>query len=458
MRKAWILLLCALGALQLPAQQSLQLKECIETALQNNLSLRQGANTATLAAEQLRQSRMDFYPSLGAGVNFARSQGKYLDNLSFGVSDNPVTVNSGLNVYSNYNLFSAFSRWHNLRSARLSLEASRAALDALKNDICAQVTFAYFQAVYDAENIHISENKIALLEQQTLRTEALVTAGKRTQGDLFNVKSQLATERVTLVNRNNQYNKDLLTLVQLMNADPEKTYALTAPDTSGALFTQQLPPLSQIYESALAQMPDLREKELRAQAGQESFQSAKAVYYPSVSISASANSNYTSNRLEILRYDTLAGQAFPVYGTNPVPYFEQISGYFYINTGLSVNVPIFQNGRSRLAVERSRINLANAQLDYENTRNNLIKEIQQAYLDAESAQARLAASGDQLRFLNETLSYMESKYQAGLVDFYTYSEALNNRTQAQTEALTARYDFLLKLKILDLYQGKDLTY
>jgi outer membrane protein len=456
----WLLLpglfIIVSGAVQ--AQTELGLKNCIETALQNNLSIRQAANSATLAQYQFKQSKLEFIPSLGAGISFNRSQGKYLDNFSFGVSDNPVTINSGVNVYSSYVLFNAFSRWHTLRSSRYGLEATQLAQQALENDICTQVTLSFFQLVFDQENLKITEGKIALLQKQAERTELMLAAGTKTQGDVYNVKSQLATEKVSLVNRQNQYNKDLLTLVQLMNEDPDQKFIVVAPDTNAFQLSAELPPVETIYELAFKTMPDLREKELREQAAAENLKGAKAAFLPSVSVNASANSNYTSNRLEIVRYDTIFGNPIPVYGTDPTPYFEQLTGFFYFNTGLSINIPIFQNYRSRLSYERSRMNLDNAKLDVENTRNNLIKEIQQAYLDAQAAKARYEASAEQLLYLEETLKYMENKYQSGLVDFYAFSEVLNNRTQAQVERLTARYDYILKVKILDLYQGKELTF
>jgi outer membrane protein len=125
---------------------------------------------------------------------------------------------------------------------------------------------------------------------------------------------------------------------------------------------------------------------------------------------------------------------------------------------LGVNIPIFSNYASRQSFLRAKLNYDNVQLNHQNAQNELYRSIIQAHQDAVAARAQFRANREQLVSLSKALDYAEKKYEAGALDFYSLREFINNQASAQVDLVRAQYDYVLKMKVLDLYEGKQLKF
>ena len=211
------------------------------------------------------------------------------------------------------------------------------------------------------------------------------------------------------------------------------------------------------------------------ESAREAIPIAKSAYYPSVGIGVNLNSNYSTafqRPEQILTVPTILpviidgenrtleipGQEtqIPV-NVRRVPYFDQLNQNFGQSVGVSVSIPIYQNGRTRLSVERANLGFLNAQLQQNQTRQTLKNDIQTAIANVRAAARQFDAAQRTLNFTTLTFENMQKRYTVGAVNSFDLTTAQNNRDIAENDMVVAKYDYLFKLKILDFYLGKPLS-
>ena len=202
----------------------------------------------------------------------------------------------------------------------------------------------------------------------------------------------------------------------------------------------------------------MRQQEFRALAAKYAIRTASAAYFPTLNITFGLGSFYSSNAKETV-LDTILFDIVPLYTYgDQIPMWTQFSNNFGKTLSFSLTVPIFNRMQTRQGHRISKINYNTAELNVKAEELSLYRAIQQAHLDAKAADAKFAATLAQNESLNEALRFAQARYDAGMLDFLAYLEVLNNHTRAEIEQTQAQYDRILKRKILDLYQGKPLSF
>lgn len=437
-------------------QTLLTLPQCLELGVENNLGVRQGQNSVSSAEISLIQRKFDFLPNLNFAVSMTRNIGQTIDNFTQQIASSPTTAAPGAS--SSIVLFGGMAKWNALKSAKYDVEASQYGLNDLKNDIRLSVATAFFATIFAEESAKISQDRVNLLAKQLERVERLKAAGQATEGDVFLAEAQLATEKTALVNANNLYERSLLELILALNLNPMDGYALAVPDLEGVFIDPEMPDVAQVMETAQMNHPGLQSAEAQIRSSELQIKIARARYYPNLSLSYSMGSFYSSNAREATGFEIDSLEGIRVLYGPTIPVFTQFGNNFGQGVSLSLNVPIFNRYQNRQAYEQSQINLENTVLNFEIERNTLYQEILRAFQDVKAADARLEASELQLVATDKSLAYAEQRAEAGLMNTYDYLEILNNKTAAATENLQARYDYVLKRKILELYQGRELQF
>ena len=456
MRPFLFLLFILLATRLLPAQQTLSLEQCLDLVVANNLQLRQNQNQLELAQVTLLQQKFEFLPSISAGLQVSKSFGTSVDNFTQQIANSPYTGSP--NLGATLTLFQGLSRWHDVRNADYRLEATHYSIEDLKNDLRLNVALAFFQAIFAQDQQAVAQARYDLLLRQLEKVQALMEVGTRTMGDVYSIKAQVATERVTIIQQENAYQTHLLNLLQAMNLDVSASYTLQRPDIEALAADSLLPPSQDIILAAKAQHPGMRARAMEALATRYAMKSAQTQYFPTLTLSYGMGSFYSSNNRPILRLAPgPGGNLVPVYG-DPISLSQQLEDNYGQSLSLGLNVPIFTNYGIKRSYTSTKVTYANALLQLEIEEMDLEKEVQQAYQDAKAARAQLAAADEQVVSAQEAYTYAQAKHDAGLMDFYTLMEALDAKTRAEAGRLQSQYDFILKRKILDIYQGQSLTF
>jgi outer membrane protein len=436
------------------AQKTLDLEQCLQTAVAQNLQVKLNENALEIAELTHVQKKFEFLPTVSASLPINSSFGKTADLYTQQIASS--LTQSNPNLMATFVAFRGLSKWNDLKGAEYNHISSRYSLEDLKNDIRLNTALAFFQAVFASDNLKIARNRIALLEQQMEKLKSQIAAGTKTEGDFFTLKAQLATERVNEITQENAYNRGLLDLVLLLNLPTQDTYTLERPailDTEvGALEDAET-----IFESARLNNPGILKQEFKALSTKYAINTARAAYFPTLNLSGGFTSFYSSNAKPRTGYTIVDGFPSFTYG-DPTPAFQQLNSNFSKTIALNLSVPIFNRLATRQNYLISKVNYENAELNLQSEQLDLYKSITQAHLDAHAADAKYVASQDQMESIAESYRYAEARYNAGLLDHYAFMEVLNSKTKAEIEQLQSLYDRMLKRKILDLYEGKPIHF
>lgn len=453
-----ILATLALSLAFLPAlsQIKLDIKQCLQIAVENNLGVRQLENTVESSEIALVQRKYDFLPSLNATLNVNKNLGTTVDNFTQQIAQSPTTASP--NVIANMDIFGGFAKWNRLRAAKYDVAAAQYSLKDLQNDIRVNVAMAYFTALFNQDNLEIARERLQLVEQQLEQSRKLLAAGAATEGDVLNLEAQAAAERVNVVTAENALSQSKMALVLSMNLDPMDSYELERPQMELFQIEMELASAESAMEGALEYNPGLKQRSSQIKSQELLVKVNRAAHYPTLTLGYGMGSFYSSNRRDIIGFevDSISG-IVPRYGTT-IPLFTQFTDNFGQQVGVSLNVPIFNRYRTRQAYWNAQLNLDNSVLAYEQDRNQLYQDVFLAHLDATAAQSRYNATLLQVEAAEKSFSYAEKRYNAGLIDFYAYIEALNAKTRADLQLYQSLYDYVVKSKVLDLYQGKTLEF
>ncbi|TVQ15612.1 MAG: TolC family protein [Bacteroidetes bacterium] len=419
------------------------LEQCIETAWENNLQLRQQSLSVDLARQNLLQSRASVYPNFNASASHSYSFGRSLDPLTNDFITRNVQSNN-FSVGSGVNLFSGFQTQNTIRQNRLELEAGTFDLERSYNDIALMVASAYLQILFNLELVEILSGQLEVTRQQVERTGKLVDAGTLPRGSLLTIQAQLATEELQLINAQNQLELSLLNLSQIMFLPDDTDLSIVVPDIEIAPNDETPYTPMQVYRVAVQQQPEVKSADLRIQSAERGLAVAKGGHSPQLSMRGSYGTGYS--------------EAFIDFSGNSIPFADQLRENLSTTLGLTLSIPVFNNLQTRSSVSRSQINMENTRLQSQIVREQLFQTIQQAHADASAALKRFYATEKNLAALQEAFRYTEQRFNVGMVNTLEYNDAKNRLAAAESELLQSKYEYVFRIKILDFYLGEPLSF
>ena len=424
----------------LSAQQSWTLRQCADYAIKHNISIKQKDNQRKQRDIQLSTARNSRLPDLSASASesFSFGRGLTLDNTYTNRSTSSTSFSLGTSVP----LFTGFKIPNQIKLNQLNLEAATKDLEKAKNDIRMQVAKAYVQILYDTEIAEVAHRQIAIDSAQVVRLEAFVQNGKSSQAALSQQQSTLAQARLTATQADNNLQLSILALTQLLEFPSPEGFSIVRPafSTTPATSLAGVSP-DAIYQEALAMKPEVQAEQLRLTASERSIKIAKAALYPTLNFSAGLQSNY---------YKTNGMQADP--------FATQMKNNFSQYIGLNLNVPIFTRFQARNNIRSARIDYDNQQLQLENVKKTLYKEIQQVYYNAVAANSKYHSSEAAAQSSKDAFTLMQAKYENGKANITEFNEAKNNYLKAESNLVQARYELLYQNALLNFYRGKELDF
>ncbi|MCK5857601.1 MAG: TolC family protein [Bacteroidales bacterium] len=470
-RKLILLALVLLLIQSAKAQKKWTLEQCIEYALQHNIEIKQKELSLKIQESSVRQSKASLLPTITANGSDVINWGKSVDRYTNQFAD---TRTNSVNLYlqGNVTLFNGFQMLNNVKRNIDNLKVQEYQLELSKDLKSLSVTTAFLQIVYDKETLINKENQVKLSQKQTDRTQKLVDAGSRAKGDLFNINSQLASDQVQYIKAENQLNLSTLRLKQLMDLPGDTTLEIETPVIELTENFGGLQDPYAVYDYAIQNRPEIKGAEMQVETSKKSLSISKGGISPSLSFSASLGSGF-SGANQIL-------DGTPVFnGYNPTgdittsgdkvlsPNFtynyatkqwsDQIVDNRNYSIGFHLRIPIFNGLQTHTNISQSKIAVQQAELQLEQSKRDMRQTIEQAYADARSSFKQYEAAKIQVESLQEAFTYSEEKFNAGMIDAFEYNSAKIKLDLAMSQLLTAKFDYVFRVKVLDFYYGKPLT-
>jgi outer membrane protein len=455
------------------AQDVWSLERCIQYAKENNITIKQALANVRTAAISEKQAKAARLPNLSATVNLGEQFGRTIDPTTNAFSTEATTYNSfGLNA--GINLFNGGLINHNIKQASWDLKAAAADAERTINDLGLLIASGYLNILLSQEQLQNARKRVELSQSQLNVTLKLIDAGTVPMADKFNIMAQIARNEQLVVQAQNNLDLAYLALKQYLQLEPDYDLRIEEPM---ALIPADANPdavsLTPLYQTALGTQAAIRSADYRLKSAEESIPIAQSAYYPSISAFANLSSNYSSGFLDFLngtvyRTDTITsrlsfngsdvsiGQYIDRYRYPKVKYLDQLDQNFGQGIGIGISVPIYQNGRTRLNVERARLGVLTAQMQQIQAQQTLKNDIQTAIANARAARLQLDAAQKSFDATSIAFQNTEKRHALGAVNALDFTTAKNNLDIAENDLVVAKYDYLFKLKILDFYEGKPL--
>jgi outer membrane protein len=466
-----ILFLITLSTLSVKAQKQWTLEQCIDYALQHNIEIKQKELNLQIQQSNVTQSKATLFPTITANGSDVVNWGKSVDRYTNEFAD---TRTNSVNLYlqGSVTIFNGFQLLNSVKRNVLNLKMQEYELDVAKDLKALSVTTAFLQIVYDKENLINKQDQVKLSEKQTERTQKLVNAGSQAKGDLYNIKSQLASDQAQLINAENQLNLSMLKLKQLMDLPGDTTFDIAVPIIELTENFGGLQDPYKVYDYAIQNRPEIKSAEMQVESSQKSLSISKGGVSPSLTFSASLGSGF-SGANQILdgapvfngfnpngnitsAGDTVLAPMF-TYNYATKTWDEQIIDNRNYSIGFHLTIPIFNGLRTYTNVSQSKIAVQQAELQLEQTKRNMRQTIEQAYADARSSFKQYESAKIQVNALKEAFNYSEEKFNAGMIDAFEYNSAKIKLDLAMSQLLTAKFNYVFRVKVLDFYYGKPLT-
>jgi outer membrane protein len=420
-------------AMNANAQTAWTLEECIKYAVEHNISIKQKEISQKAAQTDLNSAKMEFLPDLNAGVgqnwNFGRTQ------LVSGLYENQTQSNTSFSIGSSMPIFTGFRLINSVAKAKLDFEASTLNLQIAKDDIELQVTRIFVEVLFQKDILKIVQNKYQTTKQQVLKTEILTQNGKVPESQLFDIKSEMANDTLSMVQEQNNLKLLLLNLAQSLELQDFENFDILVPEMEVKNYVLQTP--QDIYNKAQKDKSWVKLAETLVQSSEKSLKIAQSFYYPTISFSAGVGTNYF-----YLYNSNLPNSAFKNQFTN------NLGEYI----GLSLNIPIF----NRLSVingeKQAKFNIERQKLALEDTKKQLFKEIQTAYINAISASEKQSAATQAVISAQESFRYAKESYESGKSSVFEFTQSQTRLFDVQLKESQAKFDYLFKIKILEFYE------
>lgn len=450
------------------------LERCVAYALEHNISIQQSVLNERLAALTLKQSQLAQLPNVNTSLGYGKSYGRSIDP----------TTNQFVNGSYNFGSFGAsadvllfgwFQRRNTIQKNDLAHLASQSDLDQLKDDVSLNVATGFLRALLAKEQVNVALKQSELSSQQLIQTKQFAEAGRVPELNVAQLESQLANDSALLITNIADYQAAILDLKALLNLDFETPFTITPPDIDISTLTELagMTP-ADVYEEALKHFGAVKSADLKVASAEKGYKVAKGQLYPTVTFSANAGTNYATTYKDYSdpvltgssrtsSFIDVDGTFYPVYqptfifnNISTTPFGDQFNNNFRHTYNLSLNVPLYNGWSAQANARQAKIGIEQQSLAKYQTELKLKQDVYKAANDARSAYQKYSAAVHAADAARIAYGFSEKRYQLGLSNTVEYLVIQNNQYKADAQLVSAKYDLIFRLKVIDYYLGRPL--
>lgn len=427
-----LLLLSLLAISFITSARTWNLDSCISYAIENNINVKQQRLSQLQGELDVTDAKDRFLPQVSgyASESFSFGRGLTADNTYANRNTNSFSVGASLNLP----IFQGLSAIRRLSYSRTNLKALLEQTEAAKDDVTLNVISQYLQTLYASEVLRVARINLEISQNELLRRRELLEAGKIPELDIFEAEAAVSNGELSVTQAANDSVLAVLELTQLLNLPDAQNFYIE-PLEDGKPFIEEP---EAVFANAWANNHSVRAGRLQEEAAKKNVLVAKSAYIPTLSFSAGIGTNY-----------------YKTSGFSNENFGAQMRHNFAKQLGFSLSVPIFDAFSTRNNVKRARLQQENARLSLENTRNQLYKSIMQAYTQAVGAAKKQESSEKAVASARAAFDAIQVKYNNGRANNTEFEKAKSDYTSALVQEVQARYERILRARILQFYNKQN---
>lgn len=451
------------------AQKKWTLEECVAYAYKNNIAIKSAKLDSLSARIDKKAAIGNFLPSLSANSTHAWNIG-LTQNITTGILENQTTQNTSLGLSSQVDIYKGLENVNRLRRANLSIIAAQHQIARMKDDVGLNVANAFLQIIFNKENLKVQIEQLLNNEKQLIRSTELVNAGVVPRGDLLDIKATVASNKQSVVIAENNLMLSKMSLAQLLQLKDFQNFDVSdvVNANSTTVILDQNPTV--IFEKARQARYEIKIANTNIDIANKDIAIAKSAYQPSLrafyNFGTRAGYNdrvvgftpNTANPFSPIGIVQSTGQVVVQPNFNPVlgsaeSVFDQFSQYKGHSFGLQMNIPIFNGFATRNNVARSKVNKDRTEIALQQAEVDLERNVFTAITNAKGAKNTYESALTALEARQEAFNYAKERYAVGLMNSFDFNQSQTLFTNAQSEVLRTKYDYIFKVKIVELYFG-----
>jgi outer membrane protein len=439
----------------------------VETGIANNLDVLQSDLQAQADEIRWKQARLDMLPDLNGSARHGINSGRSID---------PFT-NTYLNQNSNYasysigtgvTLFNGFSMQNFVKQNKLTYEASKMTLQQRKDNLTLNIILAYLQVLSSEDILTQANNQFELTKKQVERLDILNKEDAIAPSLLSDLKGQYAGEQLSIISAQNGIETAKINLCALLNIPYDKSISVERLDAAAFADKYQDTP-DKIYETALQQFAQIKATDFSLQSSEKAVKVARGGLFPTLSFNGGFGTNYSNtaasstflNTTDVVSSDYVIvnGSQTQVikkqnnFSTQKIDYRGQLNNNRNSGFSLDLRIPIFNSFQQRNRIKLAKLTLKSNELIAKTTKTQLQQSIEQSYVNMTTASERQKILLEQVNSFAESFRAAEMRFNSGVGNSIDYLTAKNNLDRANLNLINAKYDYVLRTKILDYYKG-----
>lgn len=421
------------------AARQWSLKDCIDYALANNIQLQKAKVQQLSALEDIKQSQSALLPSLSLSTSQNVSYNPWPEQGSAMIAGNKVQADVKKVYYNgSYSLSGNWTVWNsgqNTNTVKLNkLAAEQARLDSAvtANNVLEQIAQLYVQILYSDEAISVTKESLKTSQANEERGKTMVSVGKMSKADLAQLTAQRAEDEYSIVEAESNLRNYKRQLKQLLQIADNDEFDVVIPSTTDEMALKDVPALNDVYAASLTQRPEIQNAKLGIESSDLSVKIAKAGKLPTVGLNAGLSTSTTS--------------------MNSNGWGNQMKNNFTVGGGVTVSIPLFDNRKTKTAVNKAMLQKENYLLDLQDKQTTLYSTVENYWLQAVNNQNKFKAARVSTESAQASYELLSEQFNQGLKNIVELMTGKTNLLQAQQNELQSKYLAILNLNMLDFYR------
>ncbi|WP_299364844.1 TolC family protein [Winogradskyella sp.] len=443
MKKSIIITLLLFGVIGQAQNKKWTLLECVNYALENNISIKQSELDLDLADIAKKDAIGNFLPNLNANGDFGSNTGANINPATNQFENNTFESANG-SISSGINIFNGLLNWKTLQRAKLNQIASQYSLDKMKDDTSLFVANSFLQILSNREQLRVLKGQNEVTKENIRNTQELVDAGVLPQGDLLEIQATNATQEQQIITAENTLFISKLGLAQTLQLKDYLNFDIADDDYTlvSADILDKTP--SEIADKAKVEVNDVLIAQANLDLAEKDLQINRASYYPTLSGFVQYRTRWASTQ-----FDPLTGEE--------IGFIDQLQIFDGTAVGLQLSVPIFNGFNVRNNVQRSKVAIERQKFQLEQTELDLESTVYQAYNDAKNSKKSYEAALKTEEARRLAFEYAKERYDVGLSNSFDFNQSRTAYENSQSDVVRTKYDYIFRLKILEFYFGLPIT-
>ena len=444
MKKVLLLIGVMMLTVSASAQKLWTLQECIDYAMENNITLQKSKLQKSTATETLKGSKAALLPTVTASTNqtlgyqpWKDTGMAYVSNGTVNTKVDKTSYNGSYSVNGQWTVWNGNRNFNNIKRDRLAEEEAELSAQETANSIQERIAQLYAQILYLAENVTVNEQMLETSKKNEDRGREMLEVGKMSKADLAQLSAQRANDEYSIVEAKSQLMNYELQLKQLLEITDEERFQVAIPKIGDDQILAEIPAMQTVYEMALVNRPEINRYQLAINRSDVNLSIAKAGWMPTVNLTGGVTTSTNS----------LSGTGWG----------SQFKSNVNTSLGLGVTMPIYDGRSTKTSVNKAKIQQLQARLDLQDMQKDLYSDIQSYWLNAWTNQEKYKAASSSVESAQQSYDLLSEQFRLGLKNIVELMSGKDKLLEAQQNLLQSKYMTLYYQQMLKFYENGEMN-